>query len=170
MPDTSGMAESQTVVTLRAKRDAIASAILNYEHLLDQAKSDFAHVTAALSIFEAEQEPGANRAYVSLYRYFKYGEIAGLCQQALRAGPMTTTDLAKHVMEAKGLDSTDKLLARSVAFSVLRSLRGLARRKAVGCTRRSNRCLWSLTSEGDAANSLSTGAIRGALPPPAQSA
>jgi uncharacterized protein (UPF0212 family) len=84
MPDIRGMAESQTVVTLRAKRDAIAAAILNYERQLEQAKTDFVHVTAALSIFEAEDQPGSERAYVSLYRYFKYGEVAALCREALK--------------------------------------------------------------------------------------
>lgn len=47
------MAESQTVTTLRAKRDAIKAAIANYERQLETAKSDFTHVTAALAIFEA---------------------------------------------------------------------------------------------------------------------
>jgi hypothetical protein len=140
------MAESQTVTTLRAKRDAIASAILNYERQLEQARADFTHVTAALSIFEAEDEPGTQRAYVTLYRYFKYGEIAGMCREVLQSGPLTTTELAKHVMAAKGLDSADKVLARSITFSVLRSLRGLGRRKIVQQARRKNRCVWSLDS------------------------
>src|SRR5665213_2890164 len=154
------MAESQTVSTLRAKRDAIAAAILNYERQLERARSDFTHVTAALTIFEASEEPGSNRVYVSLYRYFRYGEIATMCRALLASGPQTTTELAKLVMAEKGLDDTDKVLARSVSFTVLRSLRGMARRKAVGCERRKGRCLWSLTSEGDAANSLSTDAKR----------
>ena len=97
------MAESQTVATLRAKRDAIAAAILNYERQLEQARADFTHVTAALSIFEAEDEPGNQRAYVGLYRYFKYGEIAAMCRTALESGPHTTADLTKHTMTAKGL-------------------------------------------------------------------
>lgn len=155
------MAESQTVVTLRAKRDAIASAILNYERQLEQARADFAHITAALSIFEANDDPGSQRAYVSLFHYFKYGEVASLCRTALGNGARSTTDLAKHIMALKGLDTADKMIGRSVAFSVLRSLRGMARRGTVRCTRHRNRCVWALTPADGAASSLSTGATPG---------
>lgn len=137
------MAESQTVTTLRAKRDAIASAISNYERQLDQAKADFTHITAALSIFEASDNPDSQRAYVALYRHFAYGEFATLCREALKAGPQTTTELTKRVMATKGLDPANKVLAQSVGFSVLRSLRGLAKRRAVTCTRKRGRCTWA---------------------------
>jgi hypothetical protein len=70
------MAESQTVTILRNKRDAIGAAIINYERHLEQAKADFAHITAALAIFDAGDKPGSQRPYVSLYRTFRYGEIA----------------------------------------------------------------------------------------------
>lgn len=136
------MAESQTISTLRAKRDAIASAIANYERQLEQAKADFTHITAALEIFEAQDDPASQRSYVALYRYFKYGEIAGLCREYLEDGPQTTTELTRRVMAAKGLDPDERVLAKSVGFSVLRSLRGLAKRQTVKCTRRGNRCLW----------------------------
>ncbi len=149
------MAESQTVTILRAKRDAIAAAINNYERQLERAKADFTHVTAALAIFEAAEEPGSNRAYVSLYRYFKYGEVATMCREALENGPLTTTELSQLLMASKGLDATDRVLSQSVGFTVLRSMRGLARRKTVTCTRPKGRCLWRLTSAGDAASSLS---------------
>ena len=155
------MAESQTVVTLRAKRDAIAAAILNYERQLDRARADFTHITAALAIFEAQETPGTNRAYVSLYRYFKYGEVATLCRALLESGPLTTTELSKLIMADKNLDDTDRVLVQSVSFTVLRSLRGLARRKTVSVTRRSGRCVWRLTSASDVANSLSIGAKPG---------
>jgi hypothetical protein len=149
------MAESQTVTTLRAKRDAIASAIQGYERQLEQARADFAHVTAALTIFEAQDEPGTQRAYVTLYRYFKYGEIAALCRMALGEGSKPTIDLAKHVMAAKGLDTADRVLTQSIAYSVLRSMRGLLRRGEVRRAKHRNRCQWSLTSGGGAASSLS---------------
>ncbi len=54
-----------------------------------------------------------------LYRYFKYSEIAAMCKNALEAGPMTTLNLAKHVIAEKGLGGTDKILVRTVGFSVL---------------------------------------------------
>jgi hypothetical protein len=137
------MAESQTVVTLRAKRDAIAAAISNYERQLEIARSDFTHVSAALAIFEASDNPGSQRAYVALYRHFTYGEIATRCREALEAGPMSTTDLTKRIMADKGLDPADRVLVQSVGFSVLRSLRGLARRGTVTQTRKRGRCIWA---------------------------
>jgi len=152
------MAESQTVVTLRAKRDAIASAIQNYERQLERAKADYAHITAALTIFEASDEPGSQRAYVQLYRYFRYGEIATLARKALADGPLTTIEITKQVMTAKGLDAADRVLTQSICYSVLRTMRGLYRRQGVQRSRSKNRCTWFLTSAGDAANSLSTGA------------
>ena len=140
------MAESQTVATLRAKRDAIAAAIANYERQLEQAKADFTHITAALAIFEAQDEPASQRSYVALYRYFKYGEIAGLCREYLKDGPQTTAELTRRVMAAKGLDPDERVLAKSVGFSVLRSLRGLVKRQVVLGLRRQNRCVWQFAN------------------------
>lgn len=160
------MAESQTVATLRAKRDAIASAIQSYERQLEQARSDYSHITAALSIFEAQDKPDSQRVYVQLYRYFRYGEIATLARTALASGPLTTIEITKQVMEAKGLDAADRVLTQSIAYSVLRTMRGLQRRQGVQRSRPKNRCIWSLTSTDAAANSLSTGAKLVRLPPP----
>lgn len=156
------MAENQTVTILRAKRDAIAATILHYERQIEQAKADFTHVTAALAIFDAGDEPGSQRPYVSLYRSFRYGEIASLCKEALVNGPMMTPDLAKHVMAHKGLDTEDRVLARSVGFSVLQSLRGMARRRMVEKLPKSRgRCIWRLTPADGAANNLSIDAKPG---------
>ena len=140
------MAESNTVLTLRAKRDAIKAAIANYERQLETAKSDFTHVTAALAIFEASDNPESQRAYVGLYRYFKYGEVAAMCRDMLAGGPATTPELTKRVMAAKGMDPGDRVLVQTVNFTVLRSLRGMAKRKVVMQTRQRTRCLWSLVS------------------------
>ena len=156
------MAESQTVTILRAKREEIGAAIINYERQLEQAKADFAHVTAALAIFDAGDKPGSQRPYTSLFRAFRYGEIAALCRAKLADGPLSTPDLAKHVMAEKGMDAADRVLARSIGFSVLQSLRGMSRRCIVEKLPKSRgRCVWRLTSEGGAASSLSIGAKPG---------
>jgi len=139
------MAESQTVVILRAKRDAIAATIQNYERELERAKADFTHITAALAIFDAGDQPGSQRPYVGLYRAFQYGELAAMCRAALADGPLSTPDVARHVMAEKGLDGTDRVLARSVGFSVLQSMRGMSRRRmVVKLTRARGRCVWGL--------------------------
>jgi hypothetical protein len=152
------MAESQTVTILRNKRDDIAAAIQNYERQLEQAKADFAHITAALAIFDQGDKPGSQRPYTSLCRAFRYGEIATLCRAALVRGPLATPDLAKHVMAEKGLDAADRVLARSIGFSVLQSLRGMSRRCIVEkLPKTRGRCMWRLISPDGAANSPSTG-------------
>jgi hypothetical protein len=138
------MAESQTVVILRAKRDAIKAAIANYERQLDQARHDFTHVSAALAIFEAQDDPGSHRAYVALHKFFRYGEVAVMCRALLADGPMTTPELTKRVMAERGMDPADRVLAATVNFTVLRSLRGMAKRKAVTKTRSRHRCVWAL--------------------------
>ncbi len=138
------MAESQTVTTLRNKRDAIAAAIASYERQLDQARHDFTHVTAALAIFEAQDEPGSQRAYVALHRFFKYGEVAAMCRAMLADGPMTTPELTKRVMADKGMDPADRVLVQTVNFTVLRSMRGMAKRKTVTQARKRGRCIWAI--------------------------
>jgi hypothetical protein len=156
------MAESQTVVILRAKREEIAAAIENYERELERARADFAHITAALAIFDAGDKPGSQRPYTHLVRGFRYGEIAAWCRQKLLEGPLSTPELARYVMEQKGMDPTNRVLARSMGFSVLQSLRGMARRRVVQKLPKSRgRCVWWLTSEGAAASSLSIGAKPG---------
>ncbi len=45
------MAESQTLVVLRNKRDEIERAIVAYEKELAQARRDLAHVNATLRMF-----------------------------------------------------------------------------------------------------------------------
>ena len=136
------MAESQTVVILRAKRDAIRAAIANYERQLDQAKNDSRTSRRRCRYSRLRMSRTASESMLACIA-FKYGEVADLCRKALEdSAAKSTTDLAKHVMAAKGLDATDKVLARTVAFSVLRSLRGLAKRRVVNCTRHRNRCVW----------------------------
>ncbi len=152
------MAESQTVVILTAKRDEIASTIIAYERRLATARADLAHIKAALEIFAAGDDPAAHRTYVNLFKQFRYGEMAGLCRDALADGPLTTVDLAKRIMAQKGLDATDKELVRSVTFSVLHSMRGMKNRRVADRTKAHNRCLWRLTPADGAASSLSTGA------------
>jgi hypothetical protein len=141
------MAESQTVIILRNKRDDIAAAISNYERELEKARADFAHITAALAIFDAGDQPGSQRPYTHICRGFRYGELAALCRAALAEGPLSTPDIAKRVMLAKDMDATNRVLARSVGFSVLQSMRGMARRKMVEKLPQSRgRCVWRIAA------------------------
>jgi hypothetical protein len=122
------MAEIRTVTTLRTKRDEIVHSIRLYERQLEQARADLAHVTAAIRIFEASDNAKDMARYVDTHRLFKRGESWVLCQQALADGPRTTKELAQHAMKAKSLDTGDKVLARSVAMTMVHMLRMRAQR------------------------------------------
>ena len=115
--------ESTTVATLTNKRDEIIAAIANYEKRLTQARADLAHINAAITIFEASGERQALPPYVDVHRLLKRGEAMTLCKAALAQGPLNTRQLALKVMEAKGLDVTDRVLAKSVAARLIQALR-----------------------------------------------
>ena len=117
------MAEIRTVTTLRYKRDEITAAIVNYEKRIAQARSDLAHINAAISIFEASGDPKGFPAYVDIHRLLKRGEAMTLCRDALADGPKTTRQLALHIMKAKGFDLGDKVLAKSIASRLIHALR-----------------------------------------------
>jgi len=139
------MAEIRTVTTLTKKRDEIARAIIGYERKLAQARADLSHVNATLAIFVGGDEPHALRVYVDLKRVFRYGEIARLCIAELAAGERTTRELAAALMTAKGLDSGDRVLAKSICLSVIMSMRSCERRHKVRCAgKRAAVCVWTL--------------------------
>jgi hypothetical protein len=117
------VAEIRTVTTLRYKRDEIETAIVNYEKRLAQAKADLTHINAAIAIFEASGDAKSVQAYFDLHRLFKYGEISALCKAALANGPLSTRDIATYVIEAKGLDLNDKVLAKAIGMRLIHSLR-----------------------------------------------
>ncbi|RTL52545.1 MAG: hypothetical protein EKK40_07580 [Bradyrhizobiaceae bacterium] len=117
------MTEIRTVTTLTAKRDEIASSIAKYERKLAQARADLAHVNACITIFEASGETDTMASYVDVHRLFKRGEPMKLCKEALTSGPKNTRELALHVMTAKGLDTGDKVLAKSVTLTLVHALR-----------------------------------------------
>ena len=113
------MGEIRTVTTLRAKREEIAASIKLYEDRIKQAGADLAHVTACIKIFEASGDTQDMPKYVDVYRLFKRGEPMAVCKEALASGPKSTRELALAVMEFKGLDIGDKVLAKAVAAQLI---------------------------------------------------
>jgi hypothetical protein len=139
------MAEIRTVTTLRIKRDEIAASIENYERRIAQARADLAHVTAAITIFEATGEPGAIAPYVNLDRVFKRGHAVDLCKQALASGPLNTRQLALHVMQTNGLDCGDRVLAKAIALRLVNALRMQWKRgKVVTAGKENGVRIWTL--------------------------
>lgn len=115
---------SRTVVTLKRKRRLIEDTIVNYEKKIEQARADLAHIIAVIEVFEASAEPGELPRYADLHRVFQRNETVNLCKQALaKNGPQTTMQLAVYVMEARGLDATDKVMRQAVGYKIVQALR-----------------------------------------------
>jgi hypothetical protein len=142
------MAEIRTVTTLRSKRDEIAGIVAKYERLLGQARADLAHIEAAISIFEASGDPKGFPAYVDVQHLFKRGEQTRLCLAALVDGPLTTRQLALHLMQAKGLNQADKVLAKSIGSRLIHALRMLHKQgRLVAKGRFKAAMIWELPSQ-----------------------
>jgi hypothetical protein len=107
------MPEIRTVTTLRRKRDEISASIRLYDKQLSQARSDLAHITAVLRIFDASGSPKDMGRYVDHYRLFRRGEAWTICAAALAKGPHDTRQLALELMKAKGMDLGDSVLAKA---------------------------------------------------------
>ena len=135
----------RTVTTLKRKRAEIAASIKLYEKQLAQARSDLAHVAAAIRIFEASGKPSDIARYVDTYRLFKRGEPWAICQAALGTGSEDTRELAIELMKAKGMDTADTVLAKGLTNRVIHSLRmqeGQGRLRREG--KRKDVTLWKL--------------------------
>jgi hypothetical protein len=148
------MSEIRTVTTLRSKAAEIRSTILAYEKRIKQARADLSHVTAAIAIFEASGDPKDMARYVDLHRLFKRGEAVTLCKAALtKEGELDTRQLAARVMEAKGLDTGDKELAKSVCLRIVQALRMQAKRNKIGSAgKRAGVRVWKLASASEPRN------------------
>jgi hypothetical protein len=142
------MAEIRTVTTLRSKRAEIIASIANYEKKLAQARADLAHITAAITIFEASGDRDEIPPYVDIHRCLKRGEAITICKEALAAhGPLNTRQLALRVMAARGLDTGDKVLAKAIASRLIHALRQQCRRGLIdGTEKHLGARVWALPS------------------------
>jgi hypothetical protein len=86
---------------------------------------------------------------VDTYRLFKRGETWAICQEALRKhGSLTTRELAVEVMQAKGLDAGDKVLAKGVGSQLIHALRTRANTgRLVMVGRKQAAAIWKLPPE-----------------------
>lgn len=118
------MAEIRTVTTLTYKREEIERTIIGYERKLEQARADLSHINAAIAIFAVNQSDFDLRAYVDLHRIWKRGDLMLACKRFLAAqGPLSTKELALLAMKDKGLDATDRILAKKVAHLIIQAAR-----------------------------------------------
>jgi len=105
-----------------------------------------------MCVFEAEDTRDF-QAYIDVHRVFSYREKWPLCEAALREhGPMTTKELALHLMAAKGLDTGDSVLASTIADRLIHSLRMQAiRGRVMVIGKRKGVCIWELMNKPEQA-------------------
>ena len=142
------MSEPQIVNTLCTKRDQIESAIAGYEKALAQARLDLAHVNATLAIFERVNDTRDVKAYMDTGRLFPRGQIVKLCRAALEAeGPLDTRQLALRVAKATGLDGSDPMLRKALAYRIVQAMTIAWKRGKIGCDgKRAGLRVWRATA------------------------
>jgi hypothetical protein len=139
------MIESRTAETLRNKRNEIARSIDDYAARLAQARADLAHMDAAIAIFATSGNAIAVTPYVDLHRLFKRGEMVAICREALKTGPKNTRELSALILEVKGLDAGDRVLAKAIAYKLIHALRIQARGgRIVGVGKHKAARIWRL--------------------------
>jgi hypothetical protein len=117
-------ADPQIVNTLRTKRDELERIIKAYEGKIEAARHDLMHVNATLRLFELNGAVELFPFHADTSRLFRRGETARLCKEALAAAPegMDTRELARAIIRAKGLDETDAVLRKAVAYRIVQAL------------------------------------------------
>lgn len=152
------MARSRTVETLRLKKAEIEWAVEAYGKKYRKAQADLAHLTAAISIFDATGDRKTAAAYANFHSLWKPGQLLGLCRSFLEEeGPLSTRELAARAIKASDMDPLDQVLATIVANKIVYIMRAQEKRRVVirpGV--REGAALWELSKPHDAANSLFT--------------
>ena len=138
------MAEPHVVTALVAKRAEIAGQIEHTQTNLRQLIIDLDNIDAAIRLFKPDIDlekirpkplPPRNQAF--------RGEVSRLILSALRQSsvPLTTHDLARHVMAERGLNTADKRLVHTIGKRVGSSMRHLRERGLVRSEKGPLQCL-----------------------------
>lgn len=127
------------------KRAEIAGQIEHAQLALRKLVTDLDAIDAAIRIFDPNADTGAipNRQYPPRHAAFR-GEMMRHVMGALRLaeGPVTSRDIARTVMVARGLDPEDPTMLQMI-------------RKRVGA------CLWKMKQSGNAAEVPIRGEMKG---------
>jgi hypothetical protein len=143
------MAEPHVLAALIRKRAEIAGQIEHAQTTLRQLIIDLDNLDATIRLFKPDIDleeihpkplPPRNQAF--------RGEVSRLILSALRQSlsPLTTHDLARHVMAERGLNTSDKKLVRVIGKRVGSSLRHMRNRGFVRSAKGPGQCLaWAIT-------------------------
>lgn len=123
------MPNSAIVDTLCIKRDELEALIAARENEIEAMRSDLMHINATLRLFELNGAVENVPLQTPLLMRMKRGEVAKICMAALASAPegLDTRELAKKVIQAKGLDDRDPALRKTVALKVISTLAGRLR-------------------------------------------
>ena len=120
------MAETHVVSALRDKRAELSGLIRDLEKRIGQYRVDLVHLDATLRLFAPDVQPEAIPARRPARRndWFKSGECARLVCNVLRdaAAPMPTAEIARRLMETKGLPPGDERTRALVQKTILGTL------------------------------------------------
>jgi hypothetical protein len=117
------MSDPQVINTLRTKAEDLKAHMRKLGRALDQAKSDLAHINAAMRLFEAPEYGEQFPIHMNLGRLFRSRELGELCRAAMADGPKDTRELALYIIRQKGFDEGDKHLRVSIALRVVNAMR-----------------------------------------------
>ncbi len=120
------MAESHVVTALIRKRAEIAGQIEHTQTQLRQLVIDLDNLDATLRLFKPDIDLDEIRPKPLPPRHHAFkGEVSRIVLSALRQSdrPLTTHDLAQHVMAGRGLNTADKRLVKVVGKRVGACLR-----------------------------------------------
>ena len=142
------MTNSHVVSALRAKRAEISGHIHDLEKRIARQRANLANLDATIKLFSPGTNPDSippKRAYRRT-RYFAHNELSRLTQDALRtaSGPLTSTEIAGAVMQAKGMPVDDAQLKKIFAVRALPVLRLLVKRGAAAKSGTSRDAKWAL--------------------------
>jgi hypothetical protein len=144
---------AEVVSALIAKRAEIASHVEHLEKKASRWRARLASIDDAIRIFSPETDPEAiepKRQY-RRSRYFRPGEFAQLCLDALRRAtePQTTAQILASVLAAKHIpDGSASLTEKTLSYLRTKQASGLITK--IGTTIGAK---WQLTLQDDAANS-----------------
>ena len=143
------MESPNTVSTLLRKRAEIAGRIEHHQTLLRQRIIDLDNLDATLRLFEPDIDLDdiKPKPFPPREQAFR-GEVLRIVLAALRTAdkPMTTAALARQVMAARGLNTADTRLAKTISKRVGSCLRHHRSKGVVRSVLGAERCLvWAIS-------------------------
>lgn len=128
------MSDPLILTTLRTKRAEIERHIEALTARLADARSDLLHVAAVMRMFDPSAVPDRPaKSYTGVTGALKRSDLFDRCRTALEASgePLSTRELAGHLIASQGWDTEDRSLRITVAHRVTTHLGRMARRGAV---------------------------------------